>query len=636
MKVVQLFTREAAQPARLRRDERRAPRRLAHLDPLRRGALRHGRVRVAASRSRSCSGRRAGAAAAGTLYVFIDWMRRFFLPLRDLSAKYSVMQSSMASVERIFQLLDTQPEVQRPAPRARPRRAPARRAGVVEFDDVWFVVREATRTGCCATSRSASRRASASRSSAPPAPARPRSSSCSTRLYEPTAAASCSTASTCATSRSASCAAASRWCCRTCSCSAAPSPRTSRSARDEIGAGRGAARAQRRAGPPLRRAPAARATRRRCASAARTSRRAQRQLLSFARALAHGADVLVLDEATSAIDTETEALVQDGIHELMERQDRARDRAPPLDDPGRRPHPRAAPRPPRRVGQPRRAARSGAGSTGTLPAPVRGAGRRAAAAARRLGRSRSRRAGGTNSSTSPAGHPSPHRFRVGSRARAALPAPLLAPGPPTGRAGVAGEVGCGSSPSRLHGFKSFVDRTVLAVRTRHHRHRRPQRLRQVERRRRDALGDGRAVAAPPARQGHGGRDLRGLRGVARRSAWPRSCSPSTTATARAPPAFAAYPEIQVSRRLYRSGESEYLINKMPCACATCRTSSATPASARKGYTIVEQGHIAEIVSAKPEERRSADRGGGRHRQVQGAPARGRAQARGRPSRTCCA
>jgi len=44
----------------------------------------------------------------------------------------------------------------------------------------------------------------------------------------------------------------------------------------------------------------------------------QRQLLSFARALAHGADVLVLDEATSAIDTETETLVQKGIHVLMQ------------------------------------------------------------------------------------------------------------------------------------------------------------------------------------------------------------------------------------------------------------------------------------------------------------------------------
>ena len=43
----------------------------------------------------------------------------------------------------------------------------------------------------------------------------------------------------------------------------------------------------------------------------------QRQLLSFARALAHGADVLVLDEATSSIDSETELLVQEGIRVLM-------------------------------------------------------------------------------------------------------------------------------------------------------------------------------------------------------------------------------------------------------------------------------------------------------------------------------
>ena len=84
-----------------------------------------------------------GAATPGMLYVFIEWMRRFFMPLSDLSAKYSVMQSSMASVERIFQLLDREPGIRDPAPgRGRALRATAAPRGAVEFEDVWFSYQE--------------------------------------------------------------------------------------------------------------------------------------------------------------------------------------------------------------------------------------------------------------------------------------------------------------------------------------------------------------------------------------------------------------------------------------------------------------------------------------------------------------
>jgi len=50
----------------------------------------------------------------GELVAFISYMRLFFQPLRELSQKYSVVQSAMASAERIFQLLDTKSEIDEP------------------------------------------------------------------------------------------------------------------------------------------------------------------------------------------------------------------------------------------------------------------------------------------------------------------------------------------------------------------------------------------------------------------------------------------------------------------------------------------------------------------------------------------
>ncbi len=53
----------------------------------------------------------AGALSFGALVAFIQYTNRFFLPIRDLGAKYTVMQSAMASAERIFGLLDRQPAI---------------------------------------------------------------------------------------------------------------------------------------------------------------------------------------------------------------------------------------------------------------------------------------------------------------------------------------------------------------------------------------------------------------------------------------------------------------------------------------------------------------------------------------------
>ena len=75
-----------------------------------------------------------GAIGIGTLVAFKEYLHRFFVPLRDFSQKYAVMQSAMASAERIFQLLDTPVDIRTPAKASVPK--PFR--GEVVFDNVWF------------------------------------------------------------------------------------------------------------------------------------------------------------------------------------------------------------------------------------------------------------------------------------------------------------------------------------------------------------------------------------------------------------------------------------------------------------------------------------------------------------------
>jgi ATP-binding cassette, subfamily B, multidrug efflux pump len=82
----------------------------------------------------------SGTLTLGTVAAFLQLVRRFFQPLQDLSEKYNILQAAMASSERVFNLLDL-PEA--PGVRETPNRdaqiAELRAAGVtVTFDDVWF------------------------------------------------------------------------------------------------------------------------------------------------------------------------------------------------------------------------------------------------------------------------------------------------------------------------------------------------------------------------------------------------------------------------------------------------------------------------------------------------------------------
>ncbi len=74
-----------------------------------------------------------GAVSLGVLVAFIQYAQRFFRPIQDLSEKYNILQAAMAASERIFKLLDTEPEIVSPA---NPRVGDG--SGSVEFRNVWF------------------------------------------------------------------------------------------------------------------------------------------------------------------------------------------------------------------------------------------------------------------------------------------------------------------------------------------------------------------------------------------------------------------------------------------------------------------------------------------------------------------
>jgi ATP-binding cassette subfamily B protein len=73
------------------------------------------------------------AVSIGVLVAFIQYSQRFFRPIQDLSEKYNILQAAMAASERVFKLLDTPPELQSPStPRS------SDHSGRIEFRHVWF------------------------------------------------------------------------------------------------------------------------------------------------------------------------------------------------------------------------------------------------------------------------------------------------------------------------------------------------------------------------------------------------------------------------------------------------------------------------------------------------------------------
>lgn len=76
-----------------------------------------------------------GAVTIGVLAAFLDYARRFFRPIQDLSDKYNLLQGAMASSERVFRLLDREPEIADPP---KPLALPAGAPGEIRFENVWF------------------------------------------------------------------------------------------------------------------------------------------------------------------------------------------------------------------------------------------------------------------------------------------------------------------------------------------------------------------------------------------------------------------------------------------------------------------------------------------------------------------
>ena len=142
MRVVQLFSRETDEAARFAALDR------AHLDAHLRSVTVYAlyfpiieiltSVALASLIVAAAPRVEAGTLTVGTVAAFIQLARRFYQPLQDLSDKYNTLQQAMASSERIFTLLDTPVADGTATVTAVAPRHAAKRGVTVEFEEVWF------------------------------------------------------------------------------------------------------------------------------------------------------------------------------------------------------------------------------------------------------------------------------------------------------------------------------------------------------------------------------------------------------------------------------------------------------------------------------------------------------------------
>ncbi|HWZ59442.1 MAG TPA: ABC transporter ATP-binding protein, partial [Gemmatimonadaceae bacterium] len=142
MRIVQLFGRESTEAARfkaLNRDHLAANLRSITIYALYLPAIEILTSVALASLLVAAVGRvHNHTLTIGTVAAFLQLVRRFFQPLQDLSDKYNTLQQAMASSERIFKLLDTPAGPTGGAAGRTIRPAGATRGVTVEFEDVWF------------------------------------------------------------------------------------------------------------------------------------------------------------------------------------------------------------------------------------------------------------------------------------------------------------------------------------------------------------------------------------------------------------------------------------------------------------------------------------------------------------------